>query len=264
MHNIHFSQLSFLKRVIVTPDKHFPLADMSAIRVVCKAIELVKPDTYVDLGDTGEWGSFSHWKWKKKKKPPLEYIQPDMDAEIKAVNEGMDIIDSSLEKAKCKDKHFLQGNHELWLDQFVDEHPYLPQYMTENALNLKERGYKYHHNSKFLKLGKLYFHHGNFYGGQYHSANHIRKLGCNIMYGHTHDVQMHSATMLGGQVSAISLGCLKDMSKQSNAWLGGREHNWSHAFAIVDFFDKGYFTTNVIQIIKGKAVVWGKLIDGNK
>lgn len=237
---------------------------MSAIRVVCKAIELVKPDTYVDLGDTGEWESFSHWKWKKKKKPPLEYIQPDMDAEIKAVNEGMDIIDSSLEKAKCKDKHFLQGNHELWLDQFVDEHPYLPQYMTENALNLKERGYKYHHNSKFLKLGKLYFHHGNFYGGQYHSANHIRKLGCNIMYGHTHDVQMHSATMLGGQVSAISLGCLKDMSKQSNAWLGGREHNWSHAFAIVDFFDKGYFTTNVIQIIKGKAVVWGKLIDGNK
>lgn len=253
-----------MKRVIVTPDKHFPLADMSAIRVVCKAIELVKPDTYVDLGDTGEWESFSHWKWKKKKKPPLEYIQPDMDAEIKAVNEGMDIIDSSLEKAKCKDKHFLQGNHELWLDQFVDEHPYLPQYMTENALNLKERGYKYHHNSKFLKLGKLYFHHGNFYGGQYHSANHIRKLGCNIMYGHTHDVQMHSATMLGGQVSAISLGCLKDMSKQSNAWLGGREHNWSHAFAIVDFFDKGYFTTNVIQIIKGKAVVWGKLIDGNK
>ena len=75
---------------------------------------------------------------------------------------------------------------------------------------------------------------------------------------------MHSATMLGGQVSAISLGCLKDMSKESNAWLGGREHNWSHAFAIVDFFDKGHFTTDVVQIIKGKAVVQGELIDGNK
>ena len=253
-----------MKRAIVTPDKHFPLADMSAIKVVCEAIELVKPDIYIDLGDTGEWGSFSHWKWKKKKKPPLEYIQPDMDAEIKAVNKGMDIIDSSLDKAECKERHFIQGNHELWLDQFVDEHPYLPQYETASALNLKERGYKFHHNSKFLKIGKLYFHHGNFYGGQYHSANHIRKLGCNIIYGHTHDVQMHSATMLGGQVSAISLGCLKDMSKESNAWLGGREHNWSHAFAIVDFFDKGYFTTNVVQIIKGRAVVWGKLIDGNK
>ena len=75
---------------------------------------------------------------------------------------------------------------------------------------------------------------------------------------------MHSATMLGGQVSAISLGCLKDMTVEANAWLGGREHNWSHAFAIVDFFDKGHFTTDVVQIIKGKAVVQGELIDGNK
>ena len=41
-----------IKRAIVTPDKHFPLADMSAIRVVCKAIEIVKPSIYVDLGDT--------------------------------------------------------------------------------------------------------------------------------------------------------------------------------------------------------------------
>ena len=36
-----------VKRAIVTPDKHFPIADMKAINVVCKAIELVKPDTYI-------------------------------------------------------------------------------------------------------------------------------------------------------------------------------------------------------------------------
>ena len=84
------------------------------------------------------------------------------------------------------------------------------------------------------------------------------------MYGHTHDLQRHTKTNAGGTISAWSLGCLKDMSKESNAWLGGREHNWSHAFAIVDFFDKGHFTTDVVQIIKGKAVVQGELIDGNK
>ena len=75
-----------IKRAIVTPDKHFPLADMAAIKVVCKAIEIVKPDIYIDLGDTGEWESFSHWKWKKKKKPPLEYIQPDMDKELSLIH----------------------------------------------------------------------------------------------------------------------------------------------------------------------------------
>ena len=45
-----------LRRAIVTPDKHAPIHDKAAINVVCKAIELVKPDIYIDLGDLGEWG----------------------------------------------------------------------------------------------------------------------------------------------------------------------------------------------------------------
>ena len=37
-----------IRRAIVTPDKHFPLHDDAAINVVCKAIEIVRPDTYID------------------------------------------------------------------------------------------------------------------------------------------------------------------------------------------------------------------------
>ena len=44
-----------VRRAIVTPDKHFPLADMPSIKVLCKTIEIVKPDIYIDLGDVGEW-----------------------------------------------------------------------------------------------------------------------------------------------------------------------------------------------------------------
>ena len=75
-----------LRRAIVTPDKHAPIHDKAAINVVCKAIELVKPDIYIDLGDLGEWGSVSHWQWKRKKKPPLEYITPHIIKDIKGVN----------------------------------------------------------------------------------------------------------------------------------------------------------------------------------
>ena len=52
-----------VKRVIVTPDKHFPLHDQKAINCLKKTIEIVKPDGYVDLGDVGEWGAFSAWKF---------------------------------------------------------------------------------------------------------------------------------------------------------------------------------------------------------
>ena len=73
-----------------------------------------------------------------------------------------------------------------------------------------------------------------------------------------------SANHKGGPIGAWSLGCLKDMSHEANKWLGRREINWGHAFAIVDFYDEGNFTVDVVQIIDGKATVWGQLIDGNK
>ena len=252
-----------VRRVIVTPDKHFPLADMPAINVVCQAIEILKPDTYVDLGDTGEWESCSHWKWKKKKRPPLEYQLPDIDRDIKEVNKGMDIIDESLDKVNCHNKHFCEGNHEDWLNRFNDENPYLGL-SVESALGLSERGYSYHPIGKYLKVGKLYFYHGHHYASINHTRNHLMKLGVNIMYGHHHDVQQSSITHMDGQKSAWSIGCLKDMSDEDNEWLGHRKHNWSHAFAIVDFFENGYFTVHVIQIIKGKTSLWGEIIDGNR
>jgi len=53
------------------------------------------------------------------------------------------------------------------------------------------------------------------------------------------------------------------MSKEQNAWLGGRPHNWSHAFAVVDFYDKGHFTVHVVSIVDGKTSLWGEVLDGN-
>ena len=75
-----------IKRAIVTPDKHFPLADKAAINVLKKTIEIVKPDIYIDLGDVGEWNAFSAWKFKRKKAPPLEYLIDDFERDVKDVN----------------------------------------------------------------------------------------------------------------------------------------------------------------------------------
>jgi len=96
------------KRGIVTPDKHFPLHDEKAIRCLLKAINLIKPDFYIDLGDVGEFESVSHWQWKKKKRPPLEYQLPFVEKEVIEVNKGLDRIDEALDKVNCKEKYFTQ------------------------------------------------------------------------------------------------------------------------------------------------------------
>ena len=136
-----------VRRAIVTPDKHFPLADMPAIKALCKAIEIVKPDIYIDLGDVGEWHGCSHWQWRKKKRPPIEYQLPFIDKDIKDVNSGMDIIDESLDKVNCKEKYMIEGNHDDWMNRFTEEHPYL-NYEFHNVVKLKERGYT------FYQIGK--------------------------------------------------------------------------------------------------------------
>ena len=253
-----------VNRAIVTPDKHFPLHDKPSINVLCKTIEIVKPDIYVDLGDIGEWSAFSAWKYKRKKAPPLEFMIPDMDADVDDVNKCMDQVDNSLDKVNCKEKYITEGNHDNWLNMAVEKYPYISQYKFAKAVDLKGRGYTYYPFGKHLKIGKLYFYHGHQYGGQYHTANHLRKLGCNIMYGHWHDIQQMSATHMDGAKSAWSIGCLKDMSDEANSWLGNRRINWAHAFAIVDFYKNGLFTVHIIQIINGQTSLWGELVDGNK
>jgi hypothetical protein len=249
------------KRYIVTPDKHAPLHDQKAINVLKKAIEMVKPDGYIDLGDFGEWSSCSHWQWKRKKKPPLEYIIPRVDKDVTSAISLMDDIDESLDKANVKIKHMIQGNHDEWLDMFVEEHPYL-DYKFDKVLDLKTRGYKYHKAGDYMHVGKLHFYHGHHYGGQYHTANHLRKLGTSVMYGHWHGIQMMSATSLQGPLEAWSIGCLKDMSKEKNQWLKGRPIDWAHCFAIVDFHRGGEFSVQLVKIINGKAHLWGEYIKG--
>ena len=165
-----------VKRVVVTPDKHAPIHDRAAINVVKKSIEIVKPDIYVDLGDIGEWEAFSAWKFKRKKAPPLEYLIEGFEQDVKEVNAGMDWIDESLDKANCKKRYITEGNHDNWLNLAVEKYPYIPQYKFKNAVNLSDRGYIYYPFGKHLKIGKLYFYHGHQFGGQYHEANHLRKL----------------------------------------------------------------------------------------
>tara|TARA_R110002020_G_scaffold34973_2_gene105940 strand:- start:210 stop:971 length:762 start_codon:yes stop_codon:yes gene_type:complete len=251
--------MSITKRAVVIPDQHFPLEDKKAVSVTLQAIDLVKPDLFINLGDVGEWESVSAWKYKKVKRPPLEYQLPEIDKEIHAVNKGLDAFDEALDKIGCEWKIMCTGNHDEWLDAFVLEHPYMEEYTFREACHIDARGYAYHPYNQPVKIGKLTFIHGA-YTTNNHTKKHLDSYGENIIYGHTHDLQRYTKTDLGGTKSAWSMGCLKDMSAEKNKWLKGRLHNWNHAFAIIDWFKNGDFKVEVVEIINGKTTVWGKEI----
>jgi predicted phosphodiesterase len=249
------------QRAIVIPDQHYPLHDQKAVNCVLKAIRLVKPNIFINLGDCGEWSSVSHWNWKRKKKPPMEYLLPIIKDEIRQVNDGIDQMTMALDHSGCNERYMLTGNHDHWLNQFVEAYPYLDEYTFENACRLRERGYKTLPHNEPLKIGKLLFIHGA-YVCLHHAKKHLAQYGMSIMYGHTHDIQRFTHTRHDNSIGAWSMGCLKKMDSESNEWLSGRLHNWGHCFGIVDFFPDGNFKVEVVEIIDGTTSVWGDVING--
>jgi hypothetical protein len=252
------------KRGIIIPDPHVPLHDEAAVKCVLKAIELTKPNIAVFLGDVGEWDSVSSWKYKKKKRPPVEYIIQDIKSDEEVVNFFLDRFDKTFAKIKLTEKYFLMGNHEVWLDNFVEEHPYLKKYLPQNVMRLKERKYKWYSYGKYMSIGKLHFYHGGHHTGVYHARHHVINLGVNVMYGHNHSVSRECITRLDGVHAGFCVGCLKECHSDSNKWLKGRNVNWGQCFAIVDWNEDGTFRADIIDITDGRTFLWGKLIDGGK
>ena len=256
--------MKITKRAVVIPDQHFPLQDHQAVNVVLKALKIIKPDIFVNLGDVGEWESVSAWRWKGKKQPPLEYQLPLIDYEIGQVNDGIDQFDKVLDEIKCKERYICAGNHDEWLTYgFCERYPYMKkEYSFRKACHWDDRGYKYYEYNQPLKIGKLTFIHGA-YATMYHAKKHLESYGSNLVSGHTHDIARHSLTKLAdGTIGAWSLGCLKDMSPARNKWLKGRLHNWNHGFGIVDWFSNGNFKVEVVEIVNGITSLWGKIING--
>jgi predicted phosphodiesterase len=246
-------------RVVVFPDTHFPNHDEKAFKCALKVLEKIKPDIFLSLGDIVDGESVSHWQWKKKKRPPLEYQLPAIYKEIKNANKCLDRLDEILEKIGCKNKVLAQGNHDAWFDMFVEENPYLEDIGFLNAFRIRERGYEFYPYGELFKVGgsKLYAYHGGHYMGIVHTRSHVLNLGCNIIYGHVHDCQKSCVTHIDGPIMAHSMGCLTDMKK---SYLKGRQTNWSHNVGIIDLFDDDNFNLQVLTITNGITSYNGKII----
>ena len=249
------------EQVVIFPDIHFPNHDEKAFKCALNVIRRVKPSAFLLLGDVIDGESVSHCQWRKKKRPPLEYQLPSIDEEIKQGNLGLDRIDEVLEEVGCKKKQFTQGNHEKWFDYFVDENPYLEDYTSRRAFKFDERGYKWAPYGKVIKVfgSKLYAYHGGHYMGIAHARTHALQMGCNIIYGHTHDSQKAVITHISGPHMAYSMGCLTDMTKD---YLSGRPTNWTHNVGVLDIFTNGNFNLVVLDIVKGVTTYGGDVISG--
>lgn len=247
--------------ILVIPDTHvtFPGSpeggiDPKAESILFQTIKLVKPTQVVHIGDVGEWQCVTPWQWKRRKRPPVEYIMPVVHEEVKAVNAWLDKLEKAAGKASIT---IVEGNHEVWLNNFAEEEA-RPEFTAKKLLRAQERGYNWSDHGKFTKIGKLHFTHGGHFTGLHHSYKTVTGLSASAMYGHFHSLEHSHVMRLGGEFGAWCIGCLCKMDKK---FLGNRPTNWSHALAIVHIESDGSFHVEIVEIFRGVAYVYGKRVE---
>ena len=250
-----------IKTVLVLPDVHLEADDNKVSReykAVRKFAKQQQFDEIVLLGDFMNVTALSHWAADKRQRRKMENQR--WLEECHAANRELNYLQ------RCSPSVvYLGGNHESWVDQYVDKYPEMEGVVEiPNMLRLKQRGipwlpdlYKLEDKSKIFHLGHLKLIHGD-YIGTHHAKKHLKEYGCNIMYGHTHRRQTHSLDAYFQRPHhAYGIGCL---CFDDYSYLNGKPSNWDKEFATVEYSTtSGLFQVNVYDIIDGKFFYGGKI-----
>jgi hypothetical protein len=263
-HKFRFPKGQDHLKLLIVPDTHHapPDDDQGGIdpyawSVFNQAAELLKPDGAVIIGDWSECTSVNNYQWSKKKRPPIPYTLEALEREAFYSQCALDELQTSMGK-QCKQQIFIEGNHELWIDNLFVENPYTdPKYLPENLLGLSKRKIQYYKHGKWVKIGKCYYNHGTQARGVNHNRNMLLKHGKNLIYGHTHDLNAYAMPTLGGMIKSYSAGFLGLRDKD---FLRGATTNWEHGFMTVMLHKTGYYTPKQYSINYGTTWVNGQRI----
>ena len=229
-------------KAVILPDVHINDRGYNKVYdVVKRFIAEYKPDKVYLLGDFADASTLSHWNLQKRRACEGRRHRK----EIEVLSKELDFL-----QRHSKEVIWLEGNHENWVEQYIDKNPESEGLLEyPELLDLEKRGIQWVPYNKLLKVGKLYMTHGR-YASKYHAAKHADTIGSNIVYCHTHMPQTYGCNKeTTTPYMAYCLGCL---CGKSPSYLRGKQGNWIHGFATLYVADNGEFNLYPINIISGR------------
>jgi len=247
------------KTIIACADHHVPYQNVPANRAMLYLMEDIKPDGLYIIGDYVDMEPISHWLQDKGKRRTLENKRMQQDYIVG--NSLLDEYDKRLPKGA--DKRFWYGNHERFYYDLIEKIPALENMLNPTIeLKLRERGYTVYEDINHIeRVGRLSICHG-MYAGVNYVKKHIDEFKTNVLFGHLHSPRMRLACSPAREI-AIAGYCLGTMGDLNPQFMQNRPNKWQHGFAVVHFFDNGYFDVQMIRLVKGRFVFNDKLYDGN-
>lgn len=236
-----------IRKVLVIPDCQIPYHDKLSMRAIERYMADEEWDELVYMGDFMDM----HQLAKFTKDNP-EALTKSLSDDYAVANEILDRHQKLT--PRTKNRTFIYGNHEDRVRKFMEANPQTKGLLDVSTnLKLKEREFKEvfsYPNGEVHKIGKAYFHHGLYTGGN-HAKKMCEAFGVNIFYGHTHDVQSYSKVLWGKNKTIVgqSLGCL---CRYDLDYVGSNPTAWQQAITTFYFRPDGYFNYYVSSIFHNK------------
>lgn len=245
------------------PDLHAPYHDRQAYSCMLAVAEGWGADTFICLGDFADFYRVSSFDLD-----PRRIL--DFKAEIDGSRECRLELDRALKRGGCKDKRFLQGNHEVRLDRYLTKRA--PELVTlldaegvdwQGLLQLDQAGWDVTSYKRSIQLGKLRVSHDLGRAGVYAARQSQLDMGCSVLFGHTHRLQAHyQGTIDGPRHVGMTCGWLGDPEFIDYRHRDAVKRDSIHGFATVHMLPDGEFWATLVPIIDGRAIVDGQLFKG--
>lgn len=235
------------KKLVAFPDIHYP--DNINLTAIEKFLADYQPDVIIYLGDTLDLRYLSKFD-KDNKLIAKDKLREEYDA-------VMTMMDKHISLSKASEVYYVEGNHEFRVQKVLESEPVGKGFVEiPEAMKLKERGIEWVELNKWVKIGKLFFTHG-IYCNMYHARKHVETCQRNVIYGHTHTIQVHSGVHPYDKDLphiAKSIGCLCDLNP---AYMKNRPSQWMNGFYIAEIESDDTFTDTIIPVVNGSFRVPG-------
>ena len=259
--------------VMVLPDLHLPVHDRSALRIVLRAFEHLKPQRLLILGDWLDAAFASAHPASSREEADQQggYIA----GEIEPCRRLLEEFETQKE---TKEIIYIEGNHEFRVERLItrDKGAWLaiPELVLPKSLLAMNRKKKftwvpYQHNASprdgyslphYEIADGLIAVHG-WSTSKYSASKHLDLVqGWSIVYGHTHRAQSESRRhpMTGRVIKGWSPGCLAGLQPM---WQHSSPTSWTHGFSLIYCRnDLSKWTSYTVTIDQGECI----LPDGTK
>jgi predicted phosphodiesterase len=251
------------QEILVITDTHIPWDDERTLWPIEQYMMRHELTEMIHLGDLMDLGCISHWnEGMAKTMAEQTQFEDDLAMTELALDRWLKILRANNKNAKLT---WIEGNHENWAKQAVEKTPSLEKtFNLPLRLSLKQRGVAWvpfwtdHRN--VTRRGKANFIHGE-YTNDAHAKKTVLQYGCNVYYGHNHDLQEHSIVHRGDDSTLVgkSLGCTcrYDMPYTKN-----KPNKWQQAFAHFTILPDGMYTEKTVRIFKNRFATGGFVYDG--